>query len=121
MNFVFERPDIIVYRCKSKPCVLFGKDRMPPFCLWLLFLVMKYDKTKVYLRLIYSRLCHNNEYAPNLNRGIPKSRLMSCKRPESIAKLAPVQLQFNFDIYKAEVLVFRLNNNLEFIQNEPST
>jgi len=26
--FVFERPDIIVYRCQSKPWVLFGKDRI---------------------------------------------------------------------------------------------
>ena len=101
--------------------MLFDKDRMPPFCLWLLFLLMKYDKTKVYLRLIYSRLCHNNGYAPNLNRGILKSRIMSCKRPERVAKLAPGQLQFDFDIYKAEVLLFRLNNNLETIQNEPST
>jgi len=46
---------------------------------------------------------------------------MSCKRPESVAKLTPGQLQFNFDIYKMEGLVLSPNNNLETIQNEPST
>ena len=100
--------------------MLFGKDRIAAI-LSLVAFPMKCDKTKVYLRLIYSRLIHHDKYSPNLNRRCPKFRLMSCKRPESVAKLAPGQLQFDFDIYKADVLVFRVNNNLETIQNEPST
>ena len=94
------------YYCVSMPEQALSALCQRQDCRRFVFGCFSYWWNMVYLRLIYRRLFHNDKFSPNLNRGFPKSRLMSCKRPEWDAKLAPGQLQFDFDIYKAEVLVF---------------
>ena len=51
---VFERPDIIVYRCQSKPWVLFVKDRIAAVLYLVAFLLMKYGLFTVNLSSVVS-------------------------------------------------------------------
>ena len=59
-----------MYRFQSKPCVLFGKERIAAILSFVTFpfdvLYCNINKTKLYLRLIYPRLRHNDQFASNL-------------------------------------------------------
>ena len=114
-------PILLCIDARANPACSLVKTGMPPICVWLLFVLMKYDKTTVCLRLICRRLFHHDIFSPNKNRGFRyldswaanvRNELQSWRLGSCSLILTYIRRKFSYSDW---------TTIWKTIQNEPST